>query len=293
MLTITPNYYKDFKCIANRCKHSCCIGWEIDIDDSTLEKYKNLESNFANTLMSNIEFNETSYFRLVQNERCPFLNKNGLCDIITNLGEDMLCQICSDHPRFRNFYEEYEEIGLGICCEAAAEIILTNKEKTKLNLPHKSEEIPIIKFREKLFNIIQNRSFSIDERINNMLTFVGAQLPKNTDWYNIFNGLEKMDKDWDKYLLRIKNGIDPTTTDFSLDTAYEQLVVYLIFRHFLDGQYDGMIKERVLFAVLIYKIIKKMNTTNTMEELIELARIYSCEIEYSDKNITTLLENLR
>lgn len=292
MLTITPNYYRDFKCIANKCKHSCCIGWEIDIDASTLEKYNNLKMGFADKLNSNIAFNETPHFRLDQNERCPFLNKNGLCDIITNLGEDMLCQICSDHPRFRNFYGKHEEIGLGLCCEAAAKIILTNKEKAKLNLTDEIKEIPIIKFREKLFNIIQDRNFSIDKRIDNMLAFIDAQLPENTDWYNIFEGLEKMDKNWDQYLLRIKNGIDTTVTDNSLDTAYEQLVVYLIFRHFLDGQYDDMFKERVLFSALIYKVIKSMNASTTLEELIEIARIYSCEIEYSDENINTLLQAL-
>ena len=30
-MTVTvPSYYKDFKCIADKCRHSCCIGWEID-----------------------------------------------------------------------------------------------------------------------------------------------------------------------------------------------------------------------------------------------------------------------
>ena len=80
-------------------------------------------------LKSNIEFCEIPHFKLGVNERCPFLNNNGLCDIIINLGEDMLCQICSDHPRFRNFYECFTEIGLGLTCEAAAKIILTKKEK--------------------------------------------------------------------------------------------------------------------------------------------------------------------
>ena len=27
-----PDYYKDFQCIADKCKDSCCIGWEIMID---------------------------------------------------------------------------------------------------------------------------------------------------------------------------------------------------------------------------------------------------------------------
>ncbi len=292
MLTITPNYYQKFKCIADKCTHSCCIGWEIDIDDTTLQKYNNLKGDFASKLKSNIEFNETYHFKLDQNERCPFLNPNGLCDIITNLGEDMLCQICSDHPRFRNFYDDFVEIGLGLCCEAAAEIILTQKAKTTLNLPPELLQIPIINFRENLFDILQDRNFSLDERIENMLIFVDAQLPQNIDWYNVFNGLEKLDNAWDKYLIRIKNGIDSPAPDNSLDIAYEQLLVYLIFRHFTDCQYDDKIKERVLFAVLIYKVIKTMNMSNTLKELIEIARVYSSEIEYSDENINALLSIL-
>jgi lysine-N-methylase len=31
-----PKYYLDFACIADRCKHSCCIGWEIDVDADTM-----------------------------------------------------------------------------------------------------------------------------------------------------------------------------------------------------------------------------------------------------------------
>ena len=32
MQIIVPDYYKEFSCIADHCRHSCCIGWEIDID---------------------------------------------------------------------------------------------------------------------------------------------------------------------------------------------------------------------------------------------------------------------
>lgn len=291
MTTITPNYYNKFKCIANKCKHSCCIGWEIDIDDITLEKYNNLQGNFATKLKSNIEFGETPHFKLDKHERCPFLNECGLCDIIINLGEDMLCQICDDHPRFRNYYGDITEVGLGLACEAAAELILTNKEKTKLNLPPQALSLPIIKFRENIFDILQDREFSIDERIDNLLSFIGAQLPCDTDWYEVFDSLEKMDKVWSDYLLRIKDGIESPNNN-TLDSAYEQLLVYLIFRHLLDSQYDDCLTERIMFAVLIYKVIKKMNVSNTLEELLEVARIYSCEIEYSDENIDTILSKL-
>ena len=292
MTIITPDYYKKFKCIADRCRHSCCIGWEIDIDDATFNKYNNLKGDFSYRLKGNIAFEDTPQFKLDANERCPFLNDNGLCDIITNLGEDMLCQICSDHPRFRNFYSDYVEVGLGLCCEAAAEIILSSKEITNLNLTREIKEIPIIKFRENLFNILQNRTFTIDERINNLLSLIDARFPTDINWYSVFYDLEKMDKLWDDYLLKIKAGIESKSNDNSLDFAYEQLLVYLIFRHFSDCQYDGKIKERILFAVLIYKVVKTMNTSNTLKELIEISRLYSCEIEYSDENINRLLSEL-
>ena len=292
MTTITPNYYNTFKCIADKCKHSCCIGWEIDVDEATLEKYNNLQGDFSAKLKSNIEFSETPHFKLGANERCPFLNQNGLCDIITHLGEDMLCQICDDHPRFRNFYDDFVEIGLGLCCEAAAKIVLAQKDKTKLNLTPEILQLPFISFREKIFDVLQDRSLPIDSRVDNMLDLVNARLPVEVDWYSVFDGLEKMDTAWDNYLLRIKNGIETSVYNNSLDTAYEQLLVYLIFRHFTDCRYDGRLKERVLFAALIYKVIKTMNTSNTVEELIEISRIYSCEIEYSDENIDKLLLQL-
>ena len=41
MKLYAPTYYKNFKCIADACEHSCCIGWEIDIDPEALEKYEN------------------------------------------------------------------------------------------------------------------------------------------------------------------------------------------------------------------------------------------------------------
>lgn len=293
MIRIVPSYYSDFKCIADRCKHSCCVGWEIEIDEITLRKYEAVRGEYLTVLKSNIEPGSPPHFKLDKGERCPFLNKNGLCDIITNLGEDMLCQICSDHPRFRNFYGDYEEIGLGLSCEAAAQIILSKKEKTTLNLTNEALKIPEVSFRQKIFELLQDRSTPLYKRVQKMLELVGAELDTTLDWYEIFYNLERLDTAWDGYLLRIKKGLNFFDTDTLLDEAYEQLLVYLIYRHFLDYRYDAMIKERVLFAALAYMVIKTMNAANTLSELIEIARLFSAEIEYSDENINALLLKLR
>ncbi len=133
MKLIAPEYYTKFHCIADKCRHSCCVGWEIAIDPDKLVYYRSIEGEFGARLQKGIaEADDAAQFILDDEERCPFLNRTGLCDMITALGEDALCQICRDHPRFRNFYADRTEIGLGLCCEAAGELILSQQEKLTL-----------------------------------------------------------------------------------------------------------------------------------------------------------------
>ena len=128
MKEVFPNYYKKFKCIADKCHHSCCIGWEIDIDEDTMDLYNSLQGELADRIRQNIS-GEVPHFVLCDGERCPFLNENGLCDIISELGDGALCDICYLHPRFSNFYEDFTETGLGLCCEEASRIVLTENER--------------------------------------------------------------------------------------------------------------------------------------------------------------------
>ena len=122
MIFRRPTYYDKFKCTADKCSDSCCIGWEIDIDSTTADYYLRVGGAFGERLRNCIS---SGSFVLGENERCPFLNGRNLCDIYTTLGEEHLCQICSDHPRFYEWFGAIKEGGLGLCCEAAAQLILT------------------------------------------------------------------------------------------------------------------------------------------------------------------------
>ena len=148
MQKIFPNYYKKFKCIADKCRHSCCIGWEIDVDEDTLDYYNTLDSELGDRIRKSIE-GDTPHFALGEGERCPFLNTRGLCDIISELGEGGLCDICRLHPRFCNFYDGFTEIGLGLCCEEAARIVLTETEKFSLDLPEAAKNMSFFAERQK------------------------------------------------------------------------------------------------------------------------------------------------
>lgn len=288
-MIITPDYYKKFNCISSNCKHNCCIGWEIEIDNDTFEKYQLLKGDFSNKIRQNIKHNNTPYFKLDANERCPFLNKDNLCDIIIYYGEDMLCQICSDHPRFRNFFEGRTEIGLGLCCEQAAKIILTNQNKVSLisdtgNLPDDS----FFAFRNSIFDVLQNRNFTITQRVQMLIDRFDIPSPINThSWSDFYKNLEMLDPDWENHLKNISYSQAGETT---LEVAYEQLLVYLTYRHLADALYDNMFIERISFIILSYQIIRSMNISDSIEELLEISRMYSSEIEYSDENIYKILD---
>ena len=127
-----PEYYARFHCIASLCRHTCCAGWEIDIDMDSLTRYRSMGGAFGQRLNAAICMDETPHFQLDAEERCPMLNRDNLCDLIIARGEDALCQICADHPRFRNFWSDRQEIGLGMVCEAAARLMLTQTKPMKL-----------------------------------------------------------------------------------------------------------------------------------------------------------------
>ena len=112
-----PSYYSQFHCIGGSCPDSCCIGWEVDIDEETYNYYKSLKGPFGDRLRAHIKEDGTDrYFPLCEGGRCPFLNRENLCDIITQLGEESLAQVCMEYPRY--FLEEgdYEQIDLSLSC---------------------------------------------------------------------------------------------------------------------------------------------------------------------------------
>lgn len=310
MKIIVPNYYKKFKCIADKCQHSCCIGWEIDIDENTFYRYKSVQGDFGVRLNESIEIiDNVPCFKLDINERCPFLNENNLCDIILNLGEEALCQICNDHPRFRNFYEGATEIGLGLCCEAAAELVLSQTEKLAFEIIEDDgsdempteEEFEFIKFRSMLLEILQNRNEPIDYRIKEFLKLCNAnsfEISK-TEMTDLLLSLERLDSKWTDILKELKTSADFNNSSLPsyFDIIAEQLLVYFTYRHLSGFLDDGRFTQRALFVVFSYNVIETLCKYHlnkfgsiSLNNVVEYARLYSSEIEYSEENIETILD---
>lgn len=310
MKIYAPNYYTEFKCIADKCRHSCCVGWEIDIDDNTLKYYKTIRAPFGKRLSDNIsETDGFAHFALSPDERCPFLNKNGLCDIITTLGENALCQICADHPRFRNFFDGITEIGLGLCCEAAGRLILSCTDKFSLieiaddgkNDELSDVDTDFFAVRRDILNIVSDRTKTLTERINRLIFEYKLYIPCKTlsQWADIYLALDMLNARWGDMLRELKNLSAQCESIFEnpkWEIPFEQLLTYFIYRHLPDCLYDGKFGERLSFAILGIGIVNalcaahiKKFSTLAMCDLVEIARLYSSEIEYCEENINQLL----
>lgn len=310
MKLIAPDYYNKFSCIADKCTHSCCIGWEIDIDPDTLHKYSQINGAFGKRLRDSISSDETPCFKLLgEEERCPFLNGSGLCDIILNLGEEYLSQICTDHPRFRNYMSDRVEIGLGMCCEAACKIILTHKSKMRLTALKSDncecgltdDERALLLLRSRIFRILQDRSFSIEQRLENMLSLCGLNFPQKPigQWADIFLTLERLDAKWTHLLEYLKASSPAPIIPHEFETCFEQLAVYFIYRHLPDALDDGKYLNRIAFAVLGVHMISALCALKAeisevlhLDDIVEFCRLYSSEIEYSQDNTQALLDIL-
>lgn len=303
MKTTAPDYYRRFVCKADQCGHTCCAGWEIDIDEETYEYYQGLGGETGRKLSASISADTTPHFILQgEEERCPMLDEKGLCRLITEYGKQALCQICADHPRFYNDYSDRTEIGLGLCCEAAGELILLKKERVRLltlsddgnDESASPRDSRLFRKRRRILALLQDRRFPVDERIERFLAFCGLRDKRSPDQLaDLFLSLERLDETWTRLLLTLKEAdcVGARDGDADAQILLEQFAVYLVYRYtpYLENQ------NAVLSISGIYRIFESLWTAHCgkngkpePEKAVEIARLLSCEVEYSDENIEFL-----
>lgn len=216
-----PDFYDSFHCLGADCPDNCCIGWELDIDEDTYEYYRNVPGAFGDRLRASMESARDAgesadvlgdgsdvkrSFRLEIGGRCPFLNKCNLCDIVLSLGEEALCRVCTDYPRYTFEWNGSTEKSLTLSCPEAGRLMFLNDipisfkeiELQDENLASYMEEdydesvaaLPddaefednwddgedaaladhIFKVREACFRILQDRTKPLGERVERYLS---------------------------------------------------------------------------------------------------------------------------
>lgn len=216
----------DFKCIGPNCIDTCCAGWDINIDENTFKKYESDKGNLKELIngkyLKNSESGDSfnyGFMKITKDNKCPFLNENLLCEIHGKCGEENLSITCRRYPRVFNIIDDiYEKSGLPSCEEICSKAFL-NKEKMEFieieeELPEDSIEIRrvidtdafigsdnLIQYfwdiRVISINIMQNRNFSIEERLNLLKSFYKnlETLKNKENFYEIEDLLERIVED--------------------------------------------------------------------------------------------------
>lgn len=177
-----PHYYRKFQCTADKCPDTCCAGWQIVIDEESLDKYQKYEGPFGNRLANSIDWRE-GVFKQYEDKRCAFLDENNLCDIYTEAGPEMFCRTCKTYPRHFEEFENVREISLAMSCPEAAKLILESTEPVKFITveKHYKEEIyedfnfflysKLVDARDIIIDSLQDRTWPIRERMALVLAF--------------------------------------------------------------------------------------------------------------------------
>lgn len=320
MKRIQPSFYDDFACTASACTDSCCIGWEIDIDPDTHLYYQGVPGDMGNRLKRGIDAGQGApHFTLGGNERCPFLSNSNLCDVYTHLGEEHLCDICKQHPRFYEWYGDRVEAGLGLCCEEACRLLLSSSAPLTFLTRH-NEAAPddfdgdedwletLLPARKRFIHHMQRRTqppfarlaLLLPEMVDLQDTLEGFQPvpfaadalppPNYAPLIAACRAMEAMDGNWEQLVDNLERSLSDLQPDPTPDYVYEHTIVYLLYRWFLKASFDGDIwgKMRLItvFSVLLSLLLRQGIVPNPEHAI----RILSKQIEYSKDN-TDLLQS--
>ena len=208
------------------------------------------------------------------------------------------------HPRFRNDFSDRTEMGLGLCCEEAARLILTRTEPMQLitleddGIEEDADEsdLYLYSLRDNAIAILQDREFSYAERTEHLAMAFDIDLPtpNPAQWADIYSELERLDESWTDLLHSLQTDFTPNPFP-QWDIAWEQLAVYFLYRHLPAALWDGDAESKVGFALLSVQMLQWLCSAKKdvcFADLLEFTRMYSSEIEYSDENLEILFDAL-
>lgn len=268
MIIRTPDFYKDFSCIAGACPDSCCQGWEVDADDLSMEFYKTLSPEIEikkriDSVLDKDEFGNT-IFKLAEKKRCPFLNNENLCDMHIAIGGEHTPYTCRMFPRFINDFGGMREMGLSFSCPVAADMIFNLSEPMGFtdehnDLPPELNEIDaqtyfyLVQGRKKAYSIIQDRSKHIKDRLFDLIT-LGQELQQDLGEYeegsddipffDVFRNPELINPEW-------LEKVDNAEIKAIQNTAFnENIAMYFVYRYFLTAVYDYDVMSKIKMSVV-------------------------------------------
>lgn len=320
MRDVYPSFYHQFKCIANLCEDSCCKDWDIDIDSATEQFYRSVQGELGDKMRQKLKTDEyDEWIFPVENGRCPFWNRDMLCDIFIGIGEEHLSETCANFPRVKIDYEEFSEHLLSFACPEAARFMLRTDNayadfggEEEMQAAENSDGYMsfLLKARSRTAEILLDRELPFAYRLADCLEF-------NAQVQSVLNGeepqplsFENAETDGCDFLFdmhlrfeimsgRWKQALSDTQKqlaalkirdDFAQD--FEKFALYYVYRYYLEAVNSG----DVLYSVK--RIVCAFIVTGLLDALFEkegyplprmrILQRYSKEVEHSYENTEML-----
>ena len=275
LVMIYPDFYEDFCCKADSCQHTCCAGWEIDIDAATAAKYQQLGGPLGESVRQNImEVEGVWQFRLGAGDRCPFLRVDGLCELIRKADESLLCDICTNHPRFFVTVGEYELAGVGLSCEKSCELLLADTAPLSFRT-EKGEDMTL----EELLQLLSLPAGEED------LCYQTGLTPDDAAFVlDCMERTEPIDAAWTAQLKQLRAG--EFVAGEAVPQVFDRIYQYILYRALEQVSQYGwgtVLAYGQLNADFIYLAYQLSG------QLGESMRRWSEQIEYSTENVKILM----
>ena len=327
MLLRTLDYEEAFHCLAGDCPHSCCVGWEVVLDDTHAERYlagdDPLNRRAAEAMV--YDEGEDAFSFLLRGGRCPFLDAENLCELHRAWGPEATPLICQTHPRFTEDYGAFCERALSAACPAANALLLGSREPLGFRESETGEPgekgdpwLPfLLPFRRRLFAVLQDRSRPLRARLEEflilcllgdsvladaereggapegLLTVSGSVTVGDLPEEGIFPAGLRLLASLEVLepdwpeLLRAAGTVEAAPQDEAL---LERVAVYFAYRSILKCVNDGDLLGRGLYTVLLTLAAERIAAVCGLSEAL---RRLSREVEHDQENGEALLSAFR
>ena len=187
---IVPAYYKDFSCKGGDCRTCCCGGWAVTVSMKEYFSLLGLECSQelrykidgALHLLKDADENRFAQILPAFDGTCPMRRKSdGYCALQCECGEDVLPAVCRYYPRSPRLWPR-AECCISCSCEKVLEDLIATPEKLtfeerKLAFYFDEKDAPIVEKdvaeeRKKCMDLLQDRAFSVTERMDHIFRFL-------------------------------------------------------------------------------------------------------------------------
>lgn len=148
----SPRFAKrvlDFRCLADRCEDTCCVGLRVPVTEDRLWRLRTGvkgspdEAHVESLLEENPEGppSERAFIKMQPDGRCPFLDTEKLCSLQRQHGEKVLPDPCVTFPRIVWRWNEQVEVAGSLACPEMARLLLL-EEGALEQVPGPLEQVP-------------------------------------------------------------------------------------------------------------------------------------------------------